>query len=99
MKHCIRFLMQTLTPGWPVGSLALFAVVVDLPLATSVLQNVFGTPETPVFSADPPALAGEPIVAGGTLQYGVRESNGPTSLEKSLQVLFSPALDAYSALP
>ena len=27
------------------------AVVVDLPLATPALQNVFGTPETPVFYA------------------------------------------------
>ena len=35
--------------GWPVGSLAHVAVVVDLPLATTAVQNVFGTPETPVF--------------------------------------------------
>ena len=31
------------------GSLTRFAVVVDLPLATTVIQNVFGTSETPVF--------------------------------------------------
>ena len=35
--------------GWPVGSLTQFAAVVDLPLATTALQNVFGTSETPVF--------------------------------------------------
>lgn len=49
MKHLARFRAKYQPLGWPVGSLTRFAVVVDLPLATAVIQNVFGTSETPVF--------------------------------------------------
>ena len=62
-KSLAKIDQRALTFGWPVGSLTCFAVVVDLPLATTAFQNVFGTSETPVFYTRATKGIDRPLIA------------------------------------